>query len=103
MEAVKRLGLRPQCGHLDSTSFHVDGQYSSGHEPEAGVIHITQGYSRDHRPDLNQVVVQFIPDNQAGIPLWMEPLSGDSSDMTILRPAVKGRLVYLERDYPLTY
>ena len=35
-EAVKRLGLRPRCGHLDSTSFHVDGQYTSEHEPEAG-------------------------------------------------------------------
>src|SRR5881409_2093480 len=59
----------------DSTSFHVDGQYNSEHEPEAGVIHIMQGYSRDHRPDLNQVVVQLIADNQAGIPLWMEPLT----------------------------
>jgi hypothetical protein len=48
MEAIKRLGLRPRCGHLDSTSFHVDGQYNSGHEPEVGVIHITQGDSRDH-------------------------------------------------------
>src|ERR671930_2354969 len=42
-EAVKRLGLRPGSGHLDSRSFHVDGQYNSEHEPEAGVIHITQG------------------------------------------------------------
>ena len=61
---------------LDSTSFHVDGQYTSEHEPEAGVIYITPGYSRDHRPDLNQVVVQLIADNQASIPVWMEPLNG---------------------------
>ena len=103
MEAVKRLGLRPQCGHLDSTSFHVDGQYNSEHEPEAGVIHITQGYSRDHRPDLNQVVVQLIADNQAGIPLWMEPLSGNSSDKTSFRATVKAHVGQLKRDYQLDY
>src|SRR5437764_5196002 len=101
MEAVKRLGLRPQCGHLDSTSFHVDGQYNSEHE--AGVIHITQGYSRDYRPDLNQVVVQLIADNQAGIPLWMEPLSGNSSDKTSFRATVKAHVGQLKRDYQLDY
>lgn len=103
MEAVKRLGLRPRGGHLDSTSFHVDGQYNSEHEPKAGVIHITQGYSRDHRPDLNQVVVQLIADNQAGIPLWMEPLSGNSSDKTRFRATVKAHVGQLKRDYQLEY
>src|ERR671915_1591035 len=34
MEAGKRGGLRPRWGHLASTSFHVDGQYNSEHEPE---------------------------------------------------------------------
>lgn len=103
MEAVKRLGLRPRCGHLDSTSFHVDGQYNSEQEPEAGVIHITQGYSRDHRPDLNQVVLQLIADNQAGIPLWMEPLSGNSSDKTSFRATVKAHVAQLKREYQLDY
>jgi len=55
--AVKHLGLLCRFGHLDSTGFHTDGQYNSGEEPEDGVIHITKGYSRDHRPDLNQVVL----------------------------------------------
>jgi transposase len=103
IEAVKRLGLRPRCGHLDSTSFHVDGQYNSEHEPEAGVIHITHGYSRDHRPDLNQVVLQLIADNQAGIPLWMEPLSGNSSDKTSFRATVRAHVAQLKRDHQLEY
>lgn len=54
--AAEHLGLAPRFGHLDSTSFHVDGRYNSAEEPEAQVVHITRGYSRDHRPDLNQVV-----------------------------------------------
>ena len=56
--AAKRLGLAPTCTHLDSTSFHVDGRYNSAAPPDEQVVHITQGYSRDHRPDLNQVMLE---------------------------------------------
>jgi transposase len=52
--AARRLGLTPTFVHLDSTSFHVDGRYHSGEEPDGHIIHITRGYSRDHRPGLNQ-------------------------------------------------
>jgi transposase len=54
--AAQRLGLAPTCAHLDSTSFHVDGRYNSAEAPDEQVVHITQGYSRDPRPDLNQVM-----------------------------------------------
>jgi transposase len=54
--AAQRLGLAPTCTHLDSTSFHVDGRYNSAEAPDEQVVHITQGYSRDPRPDLNQVM-----------------------------------------------
>ena len=66
-QSVKRLGLSCAVGHLDSTSFHVDGVYNSDQEdvPE-GVVQLTQGYSRDHRPDLNQVILQLISEHQAG-------------------------------------
>ena len=57
---AKRLGLGPTYGHLDTTSFHVDGRYNSDGEPNEKVVHITQGYSRDHRPDLNQVMLELI-------------------------------------------
>ncbi len=40
--------------HLDSTSFHVDGRYHQDEKPDEGVIHLTRGYSRDYRADLNQ-------------------------------------------------
>jgi len=61
---VKQLGLSGTGGHLDSTSFHVDGEYNSGDGSAAeGVAHIRQGYSRDHRPDPNQVVLQLAVEN----------------------------------------
>src|SRR5512139_1055440 len=58
---VKQLGLSCAGGHLDATSFHVDGDYNSGDEAvAAGMVHIRPGYRRDHRPDLNQVVLQLL-------------------------------------------
>ena len=100
-QAVKRLGLLCQTGHLDSTSIHTDGTYNSGETPEEGVIHITKGYSRDHRPELNQVVLQLICENQAGIPLLMASLSGNSSDQTSFRETISEHINQLETDVGL--
>src|SRR5262249_34656820 len=76
----QRLGLAPGFAHLDSTSWHVDGRYHSDEEPHEHVMHITRGYSRDQRPDLNQVLLDLIVEHQAGIPVLMKPLSGNSRD-----------------------
>jgi transposase len=78
--AAGRLGLPPTFAPLDRTSFQVDGRYNRAEEPDAPVIHLTQGYSRDHRPELNQVMSDLIVENQAGIPVLMHPLSGNTND-----------------------
>ncbi len=87
--AAARLGLAPQFVHLDSTSFHVDGRYNSDHAPDEQVVHITRGYRRDHRPDLNQVMLELIVEPQAGIPVLMKPLSGNSSDAPACGPIIQ--------------
>jgi transposase len=101
--AAQRLGLTPTFAHLDSTSFHVDGRYNSAEEPDAQVIHITRGYSRDHRPDLNQVMLDLIVDHQAGIPLLMKPLSGNTSDTSDFGQVVSQHLQQLHLTYGTTY
>ena len=105
VQAVVRLGLTCRTGHLDATSFHVDGDYNSQlpADETGGLIHITKGYSRDHRPDLNQVVLQLICENQAGIPLAMKPLSGNSADKTDFRETVKTHIGQLQQDVGLHY
>ena len=65
--------------HLDSSSFHLHGQYAID-EPNKEAITITEGYSRDHRPDLKQVVVQLITSQRSALPIWLEVLNGNSSD-----------------------
>jgi transposase len=101
--AAQRLGLTPRFAHLDSTSFHVDGRYNSDKEPDAHIIHITRGYSRDHRPDLNQVMLDLIVEHQAGIPLLMKPLSGNTSDASDFGQVVSSHIAQLHTTYGTTY
>ena len=101
--AAQRLGLCPRYAHLDSTSFHVDGRYNSNEPPSEHVVHITKGYSRDHRPDLNQVMLELIVEHQAGIPVLMKPLSGNSSDGKAFGHIVREHIAQLHTTYGTTY
>jgi transposase len=101
--AAQRLGLAPRFAHLDSTSFHGDGRYNSDEEPDEHVIHITRGYSRDQRPDLNQGMLDLMVEHQAGIPVLMKPLSGNSSDVTDFGQIITDHMAQMQITYSLTY
>jgi transposase len=103
VQAAKCLGLAPTFAHLDTTSFHVDGRYNSDQAPDEQGVHITRGYSRDHRPDLNQVMLELIVEHQAGIPVLMKPLSGNSSDGPACGQVVKDHIAQLHTTYGTTY
>src|SRR5262249_60295169 len=83
-------------------SFHVDGRYNSAEEPEEDVMHITRGYSRDQRPDLNQVMLDLIVEHHAGIPVLMKPLSGNSSDAHDFGQIITDHLTQLQLTYGTT-
>ena len=102
-EALSILGLIPSTLHLDSSSFHLDGKYANQaienekvDEPKRVPITITQGYSRDHHPELSQVVLNLIVEHQAGIPLWMKPANGNQIDTQAFGTIVKEHIGALE-------
>jgi transposase len=101
--AAERLGLTPRFAHRDRTSFHVDGRSNRGHAPDEHVVHITRGYSWDHRPDLNPVMLALIVEQQAGIPVLMKPLSGNSSDAPAFGQVVQAHIAPLHTTYGTTY
>jgi transposase len=101
--AATRLGLTPTFTHLDSTSFHVDGRYNSAAPPDEQVVHMTRGYSRDHRPDLNHVMLALVVEHQAGIPVLMQPLSGNSHDGKAFGQVVSDHIAQLQTTYSPTY
>lgn len=77
-EVADEQGLLGHRGHLDSTSFYLHGAY----EGEDQAIEVKHGYSKDHRPDLKQVMLSMVMTGAAQLPLWIEPQSGNSSDKT---------------------
>ncbi len=90
-KVVEHLGLDISCHHLDSTSFHVDGDYKNASDDE-NCIQLVKGYSRDHRPELNQAILNLLVENQAGIPLYMKPASGNSNDKEGFNTIIKEHL-----------
>lgn len=79
--ALRVYSIEHAFVHLDSSSFHLHGEYETSEEQEERqTISITHGYSRDHRPDLKQVVAQMITSQKSALPIWLEVLSGNSSD-----------------------
>jgi transposase len=79
-EIALEQGLLGSRAHLDTTSFSLHGAYEDNN-PEQ-LIEVTHGYSKDHRPDLKQIMMSLTMTGPANLPIWMEPLSGNSSDKT---------------------
>jgi transposase len=77
LKGVEKYEVKVETGHADSTSFHVHGEYA---KQEEGSIEITHGYSRDHRPDLKQFMMNLICVGDGDIPVMMEVVSGNQAD-----------------------
>ncbi len=92
------FGVSSQQVHVDTTSFSVSGEYASTQEPQEGVVSlpadpaliaITYGYSRDHREDLKQWMLALATTHDGDIPLFLQPLDGNSSDKVSLLAAIQ--------------
>lgn len=82
LSAARKFGVKLDSLHLDSSSFHVDGEYLQTQEQivEPGAINITHGYSRDHRPDLKQFIVDLMCSGDGDIPLYLRVGDGNETD-----------------------
>ena len=100
--AAKKFSISTETIHLDSSSFHVHGEYESA-MPQVTLltsknnpddlteklinevvvpqpISITYGYSRDHRPDLKQFILDLICSGDSDVPLFLRVADGDEAD-----------------------
>jgi transposase len=66
-----------------STTFSVSGKYD-GHTHEQE-IKLTHGYSKDHRPDLKQAVLELVTSQDGGVPLMIKCWDGNASDSKIFQ------------------
>ena len=85
MQAYQRFGVSAPSVHLDSSSFSVTGAYplSDSEAEELATLKITYGYSKDHRPDLKQFLVDVICSNDGDVPLFLRVGDGNESDSAV--------------------
>jgi transposase len=90
LSVIKKFKIDTKYSHLDATSFHLHGEYKSedNQEKEEQItrerpIIITKGYSRDHRPDLKQCVLDLITSSDGDIPLLMRTGDGNEADKAV--------------------
>jgi len=73
--------------HVDTTSFSVTGEYAQAED--ATTMAITYGYSKDHRADLKQWMLALATTQEGDVPIFMQPLNGNSSDKVSLPSAIQ--------------
>jgi len=76
-KAVKKIDLDCQIGNMDMSNFSLYGDYK---DQSVDAVQVTQGYSKDHRPDLNQISLLLITTYQSRIPILMKPLDGNQEE-----------------------
>jgi len=103
--AAQKFEIDTGTSHLDSSSFHLHGKYQSELasvsviESETALdrgdcestkplsstvpIKITYGYSRDHRPDLKQFILDLICSSDGDVPLFLRVGSGNESGRAV--------------------
>jgi transposase len=76
-------GIDLRFNHLDTTSFSLSGEYVPDSDEHA--ITITHGYSKDHRPDLKQAVLELMVSQDGGVPFVSQSWDGNTSDIQIFQ------------------
>jgi len=104
LAVVKRFAVQLEQLHNDSTSISFCGQYRdqrpSGRSGKRAPV-LTYGYSKEHRPDLKQLLFILTTDADGGVPVQFRTADGNTNDSithietwTTLR-AVAGRANFL--------
>jgi transposase len=83
-------GIDLRFNHLDTTSFSLSGEYVPESDEQA--ITITHGYSRDHRPDLKQAVLELMVSQDGGIPFGSKSWDGNMSDSEVFQARAQALL-----------
>lgn len=71
----------------DTTSFTLTGDYLA--KTDDDTVEIKLGYSKDHRPDLKQVMLEMMVCHDGGIPLLGKALNGNASDNKVFEERSK--------------
>jgi transposase len=88
-------GIEQRVNHLDTTSFSLTGEYVPDSDEHA--IAITHGYSKDHRPDLKQAVLELMVSQDGGVPLMSKSWDGNTSDIEVFQERARALIETLKK------
>ena len=86
-KACAKENIQTEYRSLDTTSISVTGEYDV--DTDENTIKIKYGHSKDHRPDLKQLVHELMVSQDGGVPLMMKSWDGNASDNTIFKERTK--------------
>jgi len=102
LKAVHKFQVKMNSVHLDGTSMYVHGEYKNDHQSSQEVerkkteeeskmkpIEIVYGYSRDHRPDLKQFIIDMIVTGDGDVPLYFKIDSGNVDNKSVFVERIK--------------
>ena len=88
-------GIDRRCNHLDTTSFSLSGDSVPDSDEQA--LTITHGYSKDHRSDLKQAVLELMVSQDGGVPLLSKSWDGNASDTQIFQERATALMATFKR------
>ena len=102
LKAVHKFQVKMNSVHLDGTSMYVHGEYKNDsqsikeverekteEESKMKPIEIVYGYSRDHRPDLKQFIIDMIVTGDGDVPLYLKIDSGNVDNKSVFVERIK--------------
>lgn len=87
LHVCKKENIDMRFNSLDTTTFSLTGEYDQ--DFDENTIEITHGYSKDHRHDLKQVILELMTSQDGGIPVVSRSCDGNASDSKIFRERAK--------------
>jgi transposase len=95
LAVCRQEGIDMRFNHLDTTSFSLTGEYVA--DSDAQAIAITHGYSKDHRPDLKQAVLELMVSQDGGVPFMSQSWDGNTSDTQIFQERAVALIATFQR------
>jgi transposase len=96
-----QAGIDRRCNHLDTTSFSLSGAYVPDSDEPA--LTITHGDSKDHRPDLQQAVLELMVSQDGGVPFVSKSWDGNASDTKIVQERAAALIATFQHAPPPRY
>lgn len=79
LQVIRVFAIDLSQFHQDTTSLRFCGNYQRS-TPDDAAPHITFGYSKDHRPDLKQLVWSLVVSSDNAVPIHFHLYPGNTTD-----------------------